>query len=142
MVHTNRSGFSLMEIMIAVTIMGIIAAGAVKSYTTYTDKTNKTRAKTELLAINGAVQSFEQDTGSYPARLKDLLKRPQDERVAERWDGPYLDGGESRLEDPWRQPYKYKLNESGSAHPYELYSYGPGKQGAPKEAHISVWKIK
>lgn len=139
MIHAKKSGFSLIEIMIAITIMGIIVAGTVTVFTARLNTARRTRARTELLTINAAIQNFEVHTHQYPQRLKDLIKRPQDERIAPRWEGPYLEGGEDRLRDPWGEKYQYKPSTGGD-HKYELFSYGPGKKGGPKEDQISVGK--
>jgi general secretion pathway protein G len=137
-VHT-RSGFSLMEIMIVVMIVGLfIAVGGGAMYRQF-NKAKKTNAKAALNGLKNAVQSYYDDTYQYPQTLNDLLKSPSDEKVAKKWDGPYLD--KPKLpRDPWGKPYQYHVNEGNAEHPYELLSYGgPKGKGELKKNNISVW---
>lgn len=82
---------------------------------------------------------FNAHTGQYPARLNDLLKKPADEKIARKWEGPYLKAKEVP-EDAWGSKYVYKLTPQAE-HKYDLYSYGPNGKGSPKEEWISVWNL-
>jgi len=129
---TLRAGFSLVEIMIVITIIGLLAYFMVpKLFLMVT----KARAKTTRLKIGGvksALLMYKTDTGDYPEKLKDLLKKPADEKAAKKWEGPYLEE-ESQMEDSWGEMLKYQKTANG----YDLYSYGPNKkEGSTKDEYI------
>jgi general secretion pathway protein G len=131
-----RQGFSLIEIVIAISIVGLMGALAVGAIQ-YLRKAARTATDSNLQSLKLSIQSFNSDTGSYPARLDELLTRPADPKISKRWRGPYL---EKEVEDGWKHPFVYQLNPKGSAHPFELYSWGPNGEGSAQEEQISVWE--
>lgn len=139
-VKNSRAGFSLMELMIVIAILGLLMGTLGPALNNAYKKAQKRTAKTTIKMIKDDISSFQKDTHQLPAKLKDLIARPRggDERVTKRWDGPYLEKDEVP-EDPWDNPFVYKVAQQGSKHPYELYSYGPNGKGSPKEEWISVW---
>lgn len=135
-----RVGFSLMEIMIAVMILGLVAGLVGPKVFQFLENSKKTGAVTELKTFKSSIAMYREAVGQLPGTLKDLQKKPKDERAAKRWQGPYVDK-EGEIEDPWSNKYSYKITEGGK-HPYELLSYGPNGKGSPKEEWISVWDEK
>lgn len=133
-----RAGFSLMEIMIAVMILGIVAGLVGPRVFQALENAKKTTARTELKVFKDAITMYKSNTGSFPQKLADLTQRPKDERISKKWQGPYLEK-EKIGEDPWGNKHSYKVNPEGSKRPYELFSYGPNGKGSPKEEWISVW---
>jgi general secretion pathway protein G len=134
-----QDGFTLIELMIAVAIIGILAAVVVPNFMGYLRRAKVSAAKTELKVLADSILNFNLDTGRYPARLNDLVKRPTEEDVASKWQGPYLKKKELP-KDPWTNRYVYKLTP-GQENPYELYSYGPNGRRAPKAEWIRASKI-
>ncbi len=131
----TRSGFSLIEIMVAIAIVGIMGAVGFGLFR-YIARAKITASETELLSVKLAVDSFYNDTGQYPASLQDLVTRPSDPKISKRWRGPYTD---AEPLDGWKHPFVYQLTKGGT-HPYELYSLGAnGETGTPEE-QISVWQ--
>lgn len=138
-----RSGFSLMEIMIAVMILGLVAGLVGPKVFQMLENAKKTSAMSEIKAFKGAITMYKSNTGAYPSKLTDLIKKPKDERIAKKWQGPYIEKeSEETPEDPWGNKYSYKVNAEGAKKPYELLSYGPNGKGSPKEEWISVWDEK
>ena len=90
-----------------------------------------------MRAFKDAINMYQMNLGHLPPALKDLIKKPTDERDKKKWDGPYIEK-EEIPEDPWGESFVYKLTP-GTKHPYELHSRGPNKTEAPKEEWISVW---
>jgi general secretion pathway protein G len=138
----NRSGFSLVELMIVIVIIGLLGAVLAPKVNDALKKARKGTAKTTIMNLKGGILKYEADISKYPSSLKDLKKRPKggDERVTKKWDGPYFgDEGDELPEDPWGNKFQYKLAQPGSKRPYELYSFGPNGKGSPKEEWISVW---
>ena len=141
MVHGSaREGFSLMEILIAVMILGLVAALVGPAAFNAYKNAQKNTAKTTLRSFKDAINMYQTHVGQLPQTLKDLIKKPRDERSAKRWEGPYINK-EEVPEDPWGNDFKYKIT-AGAKHPYDLYSRGPNGESAPKEEWISVWDEK
>ena len=90
-----------------------------------------------------AIESFHDDTGSYPKDLTELYEKPSDPRVAQLWKpeaGYYLEQKQVQKLDPWKHEFQYELTKGG-AHPYELYSYGKNGEEGAAEDRISVWDM-
>jgi general secretion pathway protein G len=133
----SRSGFTLIEILIAMAIIGLIMGVAAPIAMNQFKKAKVNTARRELMSLQNAINEFNVDTNQFPSSLKDLLKAPAEENVARRWQGPYLQK-KSVPKDPWSNPYKYSLTPDAE-HPYELYTNGAqGKKGG-KKSRMSVW---
>lgn len=126
-----RAGYSLMEVLIAVTIIAILAALIAPRLFGQLDASQVTAARTQIRMIETALDSFRLDIGRYPTQEEGLevLHIPPPELV-DRWNGPYLDGGLPL--DPWGNPFRYQVRDS-LARRGVVYSYGadgqPGGEG-------------
>jgi general secretion pathway protein G len=137
---TLKNGFSLMEIMIAVAIMGLLASIAIPNLMGYMQKANKEKTTQHLNLFKSSITQYYADTGRFPRALDDLMDKPDSEDpLAKKWQGPYIESkGGGLPQDGWGQDFVYELTP-GAAHPYELYSYGPEGEDAPEDDRISVW---
>ncbi len=133
-----RTGFTLMEILIAVMIIGLVGAMVGPAAMNAYKNAQKRTAKSTMRSFKDAITLYQSHLGQLPQTLKDLIKKPRDERAAKKWEGPYIEK-EEIPEDPWSNPFVYKLTP-GAKHPYELYSRGPGGADAPKEEWINIWE--
>lgn len=114
-----RAGFTLVEILLVVAILGILAGVAVVSVSGKTKKANIAATRTSIAAILTAVDMYEVDNGGYPAGLQNLITRGSENN----WNGPYLRDG--RLpKDAWGNDYQYAAKENG----VEIRSGGPDNQ--------------
>ncbi|MCK5633144.1 type II secretion system protein GspG [bacterium] len=135
-----QSGFSLLEIMIAVAILGLILAVASPMLMNQYKKAQKKTTQTSLKMIAGSIDMFQLDVGRIPERLNDLVRRPvagdyYDQEMVSDWqDGGYLKGGKVSR-DSWKQKIQYRLTPEGQKK-YELYSYGPNGKGASKSEWV------
>lgn len=111
------SGFSLLEIMIVVVLMGLIVAFAANRILGGADKAKFNLAKSSVQTLAGKIEQYELDTGSLPSSLQDLVTSPAGNSG---WLGPYAK--ESELKDPWNQPYEYSV--PGESTRFDLISYG------------------
>lgn len=134
--HLKSSiGFSLVEIIVVITIMGIIAATVLPRILGRTDQARQIRAKNDVSALVTGVKLYKLDTGSYPENLRALMEKPSD---ADNWRGPYL---EKELgKDPWGQDYVYKY--PGEHGDFDILSYGADKQpgGDGYDEDVVSWK--
>jgi general secretion pathway protein G len=114
-----RRGFTLVEILLVVAIIGTLAALVIPKISGTSEHSKEVSAYTDIHGgIKTAIDRYEIDNGSYPRSLNDLIQAPSDAR---HWAGPYLD---QLPTDPWGNPYIYyypgKHNQSG----YDLLSMG------------------
>lgn len=139
---TNRGhgGFTLVELLLVLTILGILAALVVPKFSGRTEQAKLTAAQTQISNFGTALDQFEVDTGAYPKGrngLNDLLFLPRD---AQNWHGPYL-----KIDvipnDPWQHPYVYECPGKHNPTSYDLYSAGPdGRTGT--EDDVCNWTVK
>lgn len=132
--RTTREGFTLVEIMIALAIIGVLGAVIVPNFMSYLERSRRKAIRLSLVGVKKEIETFNADTHRYPEKLRDLAKKPSYEIKG--WDGPYLT---QEVIDPWGEPIQYKATPNDAKRPYQLYSFGPSKRGAPKEEWISVW---
>ena len=121
----NNHGFTLIEILLVVVIIGSLAAMVVPRLAGRSEKAKITIAKVDIESnISNALKLYELDNGFFPTTsqgLSALLVRPSTPPTPSNWSGPYL---EKKPIDPWNNPYQYKNpGEHGTG--YDLYSYGP-----------------
>ena len=134
-VTRHSSAFTLVELMLVVTIIGILAALVIPKIAGKSEQARVTAAHADIYGgIKTALDSYEVDNGFYPKSLQDLIQQPSNAR---NWHGPYLDPATLPI-DPWGNPYVYyypgKHNPSG----YDLLSVGPdGKEGTDDD--IGNW---
>ena len=137
-IRPGERGFTLIEIMIVVIIIGLLAALVAPKLFGKLTMAKQKSAKAQIELFGTALDAFRLDTGRYPATeegLKALREKPSG---AENWDGPYLPK-EIPL-DPWGKPYVYK--SPGEHGEYDLISFGlDGVEGGEGENQdIVSWK--
>ncbi|AKJ63995.1 type II secretion system major pseudopilin GspG [Kiritimatiella glycovorans] len=115
-----REGFTLIEILLVVVIIGILVGIAVPRFTGRVEQSRVAAAESTLKSISTALDLYELDMGRYPDDLEALEKQPEG---ADNWRGPYLKSGIP--EDPWGQEYVYKHPGTHNPHGYDLHSLGP-----------------
>ncbi len=119
--HSQR-GFSLIEIILVVVLIGGIVAFAATRILGGGDRAKANLAKAQVQTMAEKVQQFEMDTGSLPNSLDELATAPGS---ATGWLGPYAKTAE--LKDPWNHPFEYTV--PGDGQPFDLISLG--KDGKP-----------
>jgi general secretion pathway protein G len=137
-VPKSNPGFTLIEIVITLTIISILAAGSIYLLKGQVDSAKETRVDSDLAAIGIALQSYESRALRMPTTeqgLIALVEKPTTEPIPERWRS-FM---EEVPKDPWGQPYKYRYPAVSSKKPYDVYSVGAdGQDGTPDD--IGNWK--
>lgn len=126
------AGFTLLELLVVMVIIGLLAGYVGPKYFAQVGKSEIKVAKSQMVALEKALDQYRLDTGHYPTSdegLAALNAKPANET---KWDGPYLK--KAVPPDPWGNPYIYKIpGEHGSE--FDLYSYGKdGQPGGEGEA--------
>ena len=135
----SRQGFTLVELMLVVVIIGVLAAMVVPRLVGRTEQAKTARATSDIAVIGSALDLYELDTGGYPGTLEQLVAReaPSDlsETMRAKWSGPYLRKGLPN--DPWGRPYSYKKSSQHNQD-YDLSSLG--LDGQPGNDDVTNWE--
>ena len=127
-----QAGFSLIEIIIVVVLIGGIVAFAASRIMGGRDTANVRLARSQIQSLAEKIDRFQMDTGRLPASLDELVKAPGD---ASGWLGPYSKDAE--LRDPWGTPLEYRT--PGTDRDFDLKSLGADKKagGTSVDADIA-----
>lgn len=132
------AGFTLVEIMLVVIIIGALAAMVIPRLSGRSEQAKKAVARTDIDSqLSTALKLYELDNGNFPTTsqgLEALLKEPTSSPVPKNWNGPYL---EKRPLDPWGSPYVYK-SPGEHRRDYDLSS--KGKDTNNDEDDIVNWE--
>jgi general secretion pathway protein G len=131
----NSKGFTLVEMMAVVVIIGILAAFIAPKFFRQVDSAKITAAKTDIKKIEQAIQLYRMETGKIPERLRDLVRQPEE---LNGWNGPYMD---KEPKDPWGNRYEYRFPGTDGRE-YDIICYGQdGREGGESSgADISNWE--
>ncbi|MBI5676410.1 MAG: type II secretion system major pseudopilin GspG [Nitrospirae bacterium] len=134
----DRDGFTLIELMVVMIILGLLAALVAPKVFNKLGKANTNAAYAQVELLGTALDSFRLDVGRYPTTSEGLeaLIKPVS---VEEWNGPYLKKSEIPL-DPWHNPYHYE--SPGNHGEYDLYSYGKDNSegGEGENSDLVSWK--
>jgi len=140
---TKHSGFTLIEVMVVVVILGILASIIVPRIVSRPDEAKVVKAKQDILAIESALELYKLDNGNYPSTdqgLQALIERPRGEPGARHWkSGGYLKHLRS---DPWDRAYQYLY--PGIHGEIDIYTYGADGEadGEGFNADIGNWSVQ
>jgi general secretion pathway protein G len=134
----REAGFTLIELMIVLFILGLLAALVAPRLMGRVGKAKQKTAQAQMQLLGTALDLFHLDVGRYPTTeegLKVLKEKPNN---LPGWGGPYMD--KAIPNDPWGRPYVYK--SPGEHGPYDLSSLGadgaPGGEGENQD--INNWQ--
>ena len=126
-------GFTLIEMLVVLTIIGLIVGLVGPRVLGYLAESRTKTAKLQIESLSASLDLFYLDTGRYPTTsegLGALTERPADVTI---WNGPYLKGGRMPL-DPWGNYYQYR-SPVDHMPPYEISSFGSdGREGGTGDA--------
>jgi general secretion pathway protein G len=141
----NPPGFTLIEIMVVMVIIGILAGLIVPRIIGRPDEARQTKAQVQIESIETALKLYKLDNGYYPTTeqgLQALVEAPSAGQLPKAWrEGGYLEKGKVP-KDPWDNEYIYL--SPGIHSDFDLMSYGadgePGGEG--KDQDINNWELE
>jgi general secretion pathway protein G len=139
--HFDRQrerGFSLIELMIVIVILGLLASLVAPRLMGKLQKAEHQTAKTQVEMLVTALDAYRLDVGHYPTQQEGGLNALMENPGNERWAGPYLRKGVPL--DPWRNPYQYR--SPGEHGDVDVYSYGADNQagGSGDAQDVVSWE--
>lgn len=121
---TKSKGFSLIELLIVITIMGLLVSIVAPEMFGKVEQSKAKTAEAQMKVLGTALDAYRLDMGYYPEKIEELVQNNDP-----MWHGPYI---KEIPQDPWRVSYAYSRQ---SLTQFELKSYGAdGKPGGEKES--------
>lgn len=130
--RSAQAGFSLIEIILVVVLIGGIVAFAASRILGGGDRAKANLAKAQVQTLAEKVQQFEMDTGRLPASLDELVTQSGN---ASGWLGPYAKTAE--LKDPWNHAYEFRVPGEGGK-PFDLTSLGKDGQAGGDSVNADI----
>ena len=131
------AGFTLLELLVVMVIIGLLASYVGPKYFSQIGKSEIKAARAQIDGFEKALEQYRIDTGHFPSTeqgLGVLFTKPKDEP---KWAGPYLK--KAPPPDAWGSPYQYK--SPGQHGEFDLYSFGRDRRagGSAEDADITNW---
>lgn len=132
----NKSrGFTLLELLVVMVIIGLLAGYVGPKYFEQIGKSETKTARAQIDSLGKALDQYRIDVGQYPSTEQGLTALNKNPGTDSRWSGPYLK--KNVPNDPWNKPYIYK--SPGEHGDYDLYTFGKdGQLGGVKESEDVV----
>jgi general secretion pathway protein G len=143
--RVNQAGFTLIELMVVIVILGILAGLIIPRIMGRPEEAKQLKAKIQIESLETALKLYKLDNGAYPDTeqgLEALIEKPESGILPKKWrEGGYLEKG--RLpKDPWGNEFVYL--SPGVHDDYDITSFGadgvPG--GDDKDKDINSWEIE
>ncbi|MCD6152709.1 MAG: type II secretion system major pseudopilin GspG [Syntrophobacterales bacterium] len=141
----NNRGFTLIELMVVIVILGILAGLIVPRIMNRPEEARQAKARMQIESLETALKLYKLDNGGYPSTeqgLQALVEAPTVGILPRKWrEGGYLEKGKVP-KDPWGNDYIYL--SPGTSGDYDIISYGAdGEQGGEgKNKDINSWEIE
>jgi general secretion pathway protein G len=138
-IRDRADGFTLLEILVVLVILGLVAAVvAGPQIFKYLGAAKSEAAKVQIQRLAGALDLYRLEVGHYPSEEEGLAALVEEPAGATAWNGPYLKKKES-LVDPWGRPFVYKI--PGDHGEYDVYTLGAdnAEGGEGEDRDITNW---
>ena len=132
----GRAGFTLLELLVVLAILGLIATFAAPQVLKWLSGAKSDAARIQIEALGTGIDLYRLEVGNYPPTLDALVERPPG---AEKWNGPYLKKTVVP-KDPWGRDYIYR--QPGEHGPYDLMSLGAdgAEGGNGEDGDVVSWR--
>lgn len=135
----SREGFTLVELMVVIVIIGLLATVVAINVLPSQDRAMVTKARADIAVLEQAVETYRLDNLTFPDDLQALVSAPPGLSQPQR----YRQGGYVRRlpDDPWGNPYRYR-RQSAHGGQFDIYSLGAdGKEGGEgNDADLGNWQ--
>jgi len=121
----RESGYTLVEILVVLAIIGMLAAVITPGLIGQLGRARAKSAQVQLDTMAAAVESFRSDTGRYPTNSEGLNALMAQPPSVVRWFGPYVKSADA-LDDPWNRPIQYQESDDGLT--FQVISLGADGQ--------------
>ncbi len=128
-------GFTLVEMLVVITIIGLIMALVGPRVLGYLGESKVKAARIQIESFSSALDLFYLDNGRYPSSSEGLPALVQRPANSGSWNGPYLKTATVPA-DPWGRPYIYR--SPGTHAPYEIASYGPTGEASGADDAVAI----
>ncbi len=142
----NDQGFTLLELMVVVIILGILAVYVAPKFMGAPQEARINAAKVQIKSMETALKMYKLDNGIYPSTeqgLEALVQPPEVGQLPKKWrKGGYLEKGVPK--DPWGNEYIYLSPGVNNTDSFDLFSYGPDEQpgGEDENKDITNWETE
>ena len=142
----NNAGFTLIELMVVIIILGLLAAIVMPRIVGETDRARYEQAKVQMRILEDALKRYKLDNGVYPSTeqgLDSLVRKPSTGILPRNWpEGGYLDKTEIPI-DPWGNQYVY-ISPGLHSPDYDIKSFGADglEGGEGYNADIESWRVQ
>jgi len=125
--YVGESGFTLVELLVVLVILGLLVAIAAPRVMKYLGSARSDTAHIQIEKLSGILDLYRLEVGHYPTDQEGLNALVEKPAQTESWNGPYLKNRESLI-DPWGKPFAY--HSPGQHGEFDLYTLGAdGKEG-------------
>ncbi|KAF7598750.1 MAG: type II secretion system protein GspG [Candidatus Dactylopiibacterium carminicum] len=131
----RRAGFTLLELLVVMAIIGLLAAYVGPKYFSQLGKSEQNVAKAQIESLGKALDMFRMDVGRYPTTAEGLGALMKAPGGVSRWNGPYL--AKEMPVDPWGKAYVYKFPGS-RGRDFDIISYGSDGQPGGSDTAADV----
>jgi general secretion pathway protein G len=135
---STRTAFTLIELLLVLAILVVLASMVITMYSGTQERAFKDAAKGQIGIFKSGINLYKFHTRNYPQGLDNLINKPGDATIAERWAGPYMDATKIP-QDPWDHEYKFVAPGKHNRDTFDVWSMGPdGQDGTADD--IGNWE--
>lgn len=137
----RKAGFTLLEIMLVVVIIGILAGTIAIRVVPRIAFAKQKRAEADIATLSNSLEEYYMHAGEYPTTeqgLRALIEKPTIPPIPKVWRGPYI---RKLKNDPWGEPYRYKCPGDHNPDSFDLWSAGKDRQDGTSD-DITNWSTE